>query len=170
MLSNKEDFDRFMADDDISAYVAILKSNIRDINSHLETLRMTKKYSKNDFFSIKEFGIKLVENINCDEICSLYKIDKSYVYSIISTLNDNINQYNSRRVREDSVIMNSTFPIFWKLKELADSEEKKQVLFIYDIIQDTGFDSFPNLNLVDYPNSHCKRISGWKHKALKILK
>ena len=46
MLSNKEDFDRFMADDDISAYVAILNANVRDANSQTETLRKSKENSK----------------------------------------------------------------------------------------------------------------------------
>jgi hypothetical protein len=174
MLSKKEDFDRFMADDDISAYVAILKLNLRDAKSQTETNRRSKKNRNNDFSSIKEFGLKLVENSLCDEICALYKIDKSYVSSIISALDTQIKKDGSTRIKGDSIVIQSTYPIFWKLHELANRKQKKQVLFIYDIILESGFDNYPDLNIDDYPNyqdiSQCKKIMGWQQDAISIIK
>ena len=170
MLSNKKDFNKFMADDDISGYVANFKSILRGIDSLKVNIKDSKDISEKDFSSIKDFGLSLVEHSNSDEIRSLYKIDKSYVYSMISALDAHLSQYNSTRVREGSIVMQSTFPIFWKLHELAEGKEKKQVLFIYDIILESGFDSYPDLNINDYPNSHCKRIARWKNKALSKIK
>ena len=95
----KEDFDRFMTDDDISAYVANFKSILREIDSLKVNSKDSKDISEKDFSSIKDFGLSLVEHSNSDEICSLYKIDKSYVYSMIRVQKVDFETSNLKNVR-----------------------------------------------------------------------
>ena len=177
MLSKKEDFDRFMADDDISAYVAILKATIKDKNKIKADIEKAKKEKIDFIIEIAPIN-ELLEYISTheatDDFFRICKIDKNRFRAIFKLYEFIQKKRTKSKKGQTTIIKNITLFIFYKLNEMGYSQ-KQSILFVFDKLFESNYYECKEFNVIDFKNylsvPECDCLRQWRRTALiKIMR